>query len=89
MPANMTGPPVLPVLPVTRVVHGVSVAGRYGPVIQIGDPSLIPLYLPPSHQCVMHGCMTIRVLAEKKNRSSHAQDTQGTAREERTHGHRS
>ena len=45
MAANMTGPPVLPVLPVTRVVHGVSVAGRYGPVIQIGDPSLIPLSL--------------------------------------------
>ena len=47
MPANMTGPPVLPVLPVTRVVHGISVAGRYGPVIRIGDPSLIPLYYTP------------------------------------------
>ena len=43
------GPPVLPVLPITRVVqvHGVSVAGtcRYGPVIEIGDRpvGLLPL----------------------------------------------
>ena len=54
MPVNMTGPPVLPVLlhVVTQVlyvhvVHGVSVAGtgryRYGPVMQIGDLSLISL----------------------------------------------
>ena len=47
MPGNMTGRAAAGTPSTTSyssTVHGVSVAGRYGPVIQIGDPSLIPLY---------------------------------------------
>ena len=69
MPANMTGPPVLPVLLVTRVVHGVSVAGRYGPVIQIGDPSLIPLYTVQR---------LIRIMPYKNGRPSGAENLPGS-----------